>query len=228
MTMQIRRAMIGGAANAPLSGTPVARPHSLYRAYGKRALDILAVCLLALPALLIILPAALLIARDGAPPFYRQERLGQNGRHFWIWKLRTMVNDAEARLDACLAADPDAQAEWETTQKLRHDPRITPIGRILRKTSMDELPQLLNVMRGKMSLVGPRPMMVSQKALYPGDAYFRMRPGITGPWQISARNETSFAARAHFDTDYDRDLSLWTDISILLRTVKVVLRGTGY
>ena len=127
-----------------------------------------------------------------------------------------MVIDADQRLAAHLAADPALRAEWDETQKLKNDPRITAVGRLLRKTSLDELPQLWNVLKGDMSLVGPRPMMPEQRALYPGRAYYSMRPGLTGPWQVSDRNETSFAGRAEFDAAYARRMSLRTDLVILL------------
>jgi lipopolysaccharide/colanic/teichoic acid biosynthesis glycosyltransferase len=171
---------------------------------------------------------ALLISLDGHSPFYRQKRLGRHGRIFTLWKLRSMVAGADARLEAHLTADPVARAEWTLTQKLKEDPRITRIGRFLRKSSADELPQLWNVLRGDMSLVGPRPMMPDQASLYPGTAYYALRPGITGSWQVSARNDSSFADRARFDTDYERRVSAATDLAILLATVRVVLRGTGH
>jgi lipopolysaccharide/colanic/teichoic acid biosynthesis glycosyltransferase len=138
-----------------------------------------------------------------------------------------MVMNADQKLEAHLAADPAARAEWDEMQKLRHDPRITRVGRLIRKSSLDELPQLLNVLMGDMSLVGPRPMMADQRALYPGRGYYDLRPGITGPWQVSERNATSFADRARFDDKYNQDLSLATDARILACTVKVVLRATG-
>jgi lipopolysaccharide/colanic/teichoic acid biosynthesis glycosyltransferase len=142
--------------------------------------------------------------------------------------MRSMVVDADARLADHLAADPAARAEWDATQKLKNDPRITRVGRVLRKCSIDELPQLWNVVTGDMSLVGPRPMMPQQQALYPGRAYFALRPGITGPWQVSKRNESTFAERAVFDEAYQRNLSFTTDLGLLMATVRVVLRGTGY
>jgi len=131
-------------------------------------------------------------------------------------------------LEYHLRKDPEARREWDEAQKLKRDPRITRIGRFLRKSSLDELPQLWNVLKGDMSLVGPRPMMVDQEALYPGRAYFELRPGITGPWQVSDRNESSFADRARFDNQYLDSLSLSVDLTILFRTVAVVLRCTGY
>lgn len=207
------------------------RPDQTYALYYKRSFDIwmtFTLLLLAAPFLLpISLILAVLIAADGYNPIYTQQRLGRHGRIFRMYKFRTMVHDADARLDAYLAQNPEAREEWETHQKLRKDPRITLVGRFLRKTSLDELPQLLNVLRGEMSLVGPRPMMVEQSAFYPGRGYFLTRPGLTGPWQVSDRHDTSFAGRAGFDDDYLRNLSLRADLMILLRTILVVIKGTG-
>jgi exopolysaccharide production protein ExoY len=212
----------------PTPVSPVTARRGLYRNGAKRALDI-ALVLIALP---IVLPMVALLAalvwREGGNPFYIQERVGRNGRMFRMWKLRSMVTDADARLEGHLATDPAARVEWDSTQKLKNDPRITPLGHALRRSSMDELPQLWNVLTGDMSLVGPRPMMPCQQALYPGQAYYRLRPGITGFWQISQRNRCSFADRAKFDALYDRRLSLGTDLKVLLGTVRVVLRCTGH
>lgn len=207
---------------------PGLRRRTLYRHGAKRCLDI-SLVLLTLPVSLpLIFGMMCLVAFDGHAPFYRQKRLGRGGRVFNLIKIRTMVPGADALLEYHLRRHPEARHEWDETQKLKHDPRITRIGRFLRKSSLDELPQLWNVLKGDMSLVGPRPMMPSQRALYPGTAYFDLRPGITGPWQISDRNETSFAGRAGFDSDYLASLSLGRDLLILCRTVSVVLRGTGY
>ncbi|TNF62461.1 MAG: sugar transferase, partial [Rhodobacteraceae bacterium] len=141
----------------------------------------------------------------------------------------TMVQNADRMLEDCLARDPELRREWEETQKLKVDPRITRLGAVLRKTSLDELPQLWNVLKGEMSIVGPRPMLPEQLPLY-GDprAYFALRPGITGPWQVSARNEQGFAMRTEFDDAYHTHVSLALDLGILWRTVGVVLRRTGY
>lgn len=193
----------------------------------KRALDVTAIILAAPFVVLLIAALALMVRQDGGPSFYRQDRVGRNGRIFRMWKLRSMVVDADSRLAAHLDTDSAARAEWDETQKLRHDPRVTRIGRILRKASLDELPQLWNVLHGDMSLVGPRPMMPEQQALYPGRAYYALRPGITGYWQTAGRNRTSFEARADFDAAYLADLSFSTDARILARTVRVVLHGTG-
>lgn len=201
---------------------------SLYRRRLKRLFDLLAVLMAAPVILPVVTLLVLLAALDGGNPFYSQLRIGRGGKSFRMWKLRSMVVGAEARLEAHLAADPAARAEWDRDQKLKQDPRITVAGRILRKSSLDELPQLWNVVTGDMSLVGPRPMMPDQRVLYPGSAYYRLRPGITGPWQVSRRNESSFADRALFDHDYERDLSLGTDLRMLGATVRVVLHATGY
>jgi exopolysaccharide production protein ExoY len=199
-----------------------------YRDTFKRFLDIAAALVLLVPAAIILAVIAILVALDGHSPFYRQERIGKDGKIFNLWKMRSMVQDADARLAAYLAANPAAHAEWEHHQKLKRDPRITWIGRIIRKTSLDELPQIWNVLIGEMSLVGPRPMMVSQQAIYPGQAYYDMRPGITGFWQIADRNETSFSERAWYDTRYYGQISLATDLRVMLKTVGVVLRATGH
>ncbi|SMX33689.1 sugar transferase [Maliponia aquimaris] len=228
MTLHLRRPLPTARIETLIDEAlgPQARP-TLYRDVFKRVLDVVLVVLGGLPALLIVGFFALLIALDGHSPFYFQKRLGRNGRMFYIWKLRSMVPDADSRLHAYLAQNPDARAEWDLTQKLRHDPRITAVGRLIRKTSIDELPQLWNVLRGDMSLVGPRPMMPCQQDLYPGTAYYALRPGITGYWQVSVRNESSFAERAGFDTAYLHQLSLLNDLRVMARTVRVVLRGTG-
>lgn len=198
-----------------------------YRGLPKRLLDIsvvLAILPFVLPFFAII---AAIISLDGSAPFFRQERVGKDGRRFRIWKFRTMVPNAEDLLEGHLRSCEKARREWNAMQKLSDDPRCTPVGRVLRRTSMDELPQIFNVLSGDMSLVGPRPMMVTQQALYPGGAYYRLRPGMTGPWQVSARNETRFADRAIYDDAYEAEMSLFRDLRIIARTFRVVLRGTG-
>lgn len=207
----------------------VGAPHlDVYRIFGKRALDLI-VCVLCAPfAVLLIGLFALLVARDGGRPFYSQSRVGQNGRIYRMWKLRSMVPDADQKLETHLAASPGARAEWDKDQKLKTDPRITPLGRVMRRTSLDELPQLWNVFKGDMSLVGPRPMMLEQQALYRGYDYYNLRPGITGSWQVSDRNASSFAQRGAYDTDYNRQISFTKDLRILAATIRVVLKATGY
>ncbi|WP_233252521.1 sugar transferase [Maritimibacter sp. 55A14] len=204
------------------------RSATFYEQYGKRLFDLCFVLLSAPIVLPLTLILALAVLRDGAAPFYWQKRLGRNGKTFKLLKLRTMVPDADKIFQEYLDANPEARREWDLTQKLKNDPRVTLVGRLLRKTSMDELPQFWNVLRGEMSLVGPRPMMVDQAPLYPGKAYYKIRPGITGLWQVKDRNNTSFMARAGYDTQYYRAISLISDCAILLRTILVVVRGTGY
>lgn len=198
-----------------------------YREVVKRPLDLLLVLLMLPVVVPLILLLALLVMRDGSNPFYTQLRVGRNGRIYRMWKLRSMVVDADQRLQTYLDANPEARAEWDLTQKLCHDPRVTRFGRLLRACSMDELPQLWNVVKGEMSLIGPRPMLPEQQSMYAGDAYFRLRPGMTGLWQVAGRNRTSFTDRAVYDERYDRQLSLSSDMGILMRTVSVVLRRTG-
>lgn len=208
--------------------TPALRPKSgLYRRFFKRFLDITLILASAPVVLPIIVALALYIALNGGNPFYAQNRVGKNGRIFRMWKLRTMVRDADEQLETYLDANPDKRIEWDTNQKLLNDPRVTRVGRFLRKSSIDELPQLFNVLRGDMSLVGPRPMMVNQQVLYQGRDYFELRPGITGFWQISDRHTTSFAERAFYDARYNAQMSISTDVKILTSTVRVVLRCTG-
>lgn len=199
----------------------------LYHHLVKRPLGLFLILLASPVVIPLILLLALLVMLDGGKPFYAQTRVGRGGRTYRMWKLRSMVADADDRLQAWLDASSEARAEWDQTQKLRHDPRVTPVGRFLRACSMDELPQLWNVLRGDMSLIGPRPMLPEQQRMYVGSAYYRLRPGLTGLWQVSARNSTSFAARAGYDERYERQLGLVLDFRILLRTVSVVLHRTG-
>lgn len=201
---------------------------AFYARYMKRPLDILMVLAASPIVITVVVILALVIWFNGEKPFYTQPRVGRSGRSFRLWKLRTMVGNADACLAEYLASNPEAKAEWDLTQKLKKDPRITSTGRFLRKTSLDELPQLWNVLRGDMSIVGPRPMMLDQAILYPGADYYHLRPGVTGLWQISDRNDSSFAARATFDAQYAKDLSLREDATIIAKTVGVVLRCTGY
>lgn len=208
-------------------GLPVERYS--YRVFGKRLFDLALVVLLAPFALLLIGLSSLLLLVEGGSPFYWQARLGKGGGTFSILKLRTMVKDADQMLECHLTADPALRAEWDRTQKLKSDPRVTRIGALLRKTSLDELPQLWNVLKGEMSLVGPRPMLPEQLPFY-GDAahYFALRPGITGYWQVSKRNEGSFLSRVALDAEYNFNLSLLEDAKVLLRTFGAVVKRTGY
>lgn len=205
---------------------PVA-PKGLYARFFKRVFDVVAV-LAAAPVVLVVLGiVGFLIKRDGGPMFYAQKRIGHDGRLFICWKLRSMVVDADEKLATYLAENPEANAEWVVSQKLRHDPRVTRLGHFIRKSSIDELPQLWCVLKGEMSLVGPRPFMPEQKPLYKSNSYYLLRPGITGFWQVSDRNNASFAARAVYDNRYAAELSFFTDIKIMILTIGVMLRATG-
>ena len=184
--------------------------------------------------MLMIWPVLLLLAvmvklEDGGPVLYRQRRVGRNGREFDCFKFRSMAADSDTRLAMILANDPRAAAEWAANHKLRDDPRITGIGRFLRRTSLDELPQLLNVLLGQMSLVGPRPITAAELEKYGDniDYYYSVRPGLTGLWQVSGRNDVSYARRIELDGWYSRNWSLWLDIVILLKTVPVLLLRRG-
>jgi exopolysaccharide production protein ExoY len=198
-----------------------------YRNVGKRVVETFLV-LFSLP---FVLPLTLLLALPmllrGEQPFYSQRRVGLGGRTFVMWKLRSMVADADEHLARCLRKNPEAREEWARHQKLRNDPRITPYGRLLRKLSLDELPQLWNVLKGDMALIGPRPMMPHQRALYHGLAYYAMRPGLSGYWQVSDRNQAEFVGRVYFDEKYDREISFVTDITLIFRTLRVIFNGTG-
>ena len=222
-----RQPFPGAETEAPRSrGASVGR--ILYRSGVKRAIDLVLVTITAPFWIPLILIVAALVSRDGHNPFYTQKRIGRNGAVFVIYKLRSMVHNADAVFEEHLRQNPDARAEWDATQKLKHDPRITPIGHLIRRTSIDELPQLFNVFLGDMSLVGPRPIMVQQQDLYPGHRYYEMRPGLTGFWQICDRNHCRFAGRARYDNAYFQSMSLRTDVVVIWRTISVVLRGTGY
>ena len=205
-----------------------AAQRGVYGLIGKRVLDIFAVLLLAPVVVPVILLLAVLTCLDGGNPFYSQLRVGLDGRTFRMWKLRSMRIDADADLATCLANDPEMNQEWRKYQKLKNDPRITKIGRYIRKSSLDELPQLWNVLLGEMSVVGPRPIMPSQTSIYPGRSYYLLRPGITGNWQVFGRNETNFADRARYDAEYLQNMSLATDMIIMLKTVPVVIGGSGH
>lgn len=202
-------------------------PQRIYTGFGKRVMD-LGLIAMSLPFLLpLMLIIAFAIALDGKSPFYSQDRYGKDWKRFRLFKFRTMVYDADKRLAEYLADNQAAREEWEVNQKLRNDPRITRVGRVLRRTSLDELPQLINVAFGQMSLVGPRPMMIEQREYYPGEDYAAMHPGLTGLWQVSERNSTTFAARAEYDREYRETVGLRTDVLTIARTFRVVARCTG-
>lgn len=196
----------------------------------KRGMDIVISLVLGLTLLPIVLLVAFLIRLDSAGPiFYAQERLGKDGRRIRIYKFRSMHVNADRVLNDYLAKDPGARAEWLRDQKLRKDPRVTRVGKWIRAFSLDEVPQLFNVLKGDMSMVGPRPIMLDQKAIYGSgiDFYRSVRPGLTGFWQVSGRNHTTFQQRTLFDVYYVRNWSIWFDFNILVRTVWVVLSRDG-
>lgn len=196
----------------------------------KRMMDIIASIILGIASLPVLLFTAIMIKLDSPGPiFYKQARVGKDGRRITIYKFRSMQENAEKVLAEYLAKNPDARREWNETQKLRADPRITRVGRWVREYSVDELPQLLNIMKGDMSMVGPRPILLDQKNLYGDgiDVYMRVRPGLTGFWQVSGRNHTSFSQRAIYDVYYVCNWSFWLDFYILFRTVWVILSRDG-
>ena len=206
------------------------RPNPRNSFNAKRALDITVASL----ALLFVAPLLLIIAllirlQDGQAAIFSHTRYGQNGRTFKCLKLRSMVPDAAERLQELLERDPDAKREWELTQKLVHDPRITPLGQFIRATSIDELPQLINVLKGDMSLVGPRPISLSERSKYGENFadYCSVRPGITGLWQVSGRSNVSYPERVRMDTIYALNRSFWGDIVIMLKTIPAVLKSDG-
>jgi undecaprenyl-phosphate galactose phosphotransferase len=177
----------------------------------------------------LMLTLALLVRAEGGPALYRHRRIGAGGRAFDCIKFRSMIVDADKVLRRLIASDPRAAQEWAATQKLNDDPRVTRIGRFLRRSSLDELPQLLNVLRGEMSLVGPRPIVTAEIARYGLDIeyYYAARPGLTGLWQVSGRSDTSYAERVRLDVWYVRNWTLWSDIAILFQTIPAVFLQRG-
>jgi exopolysaccharide production protein ExoY len=193
----------------------------------KRALDItVALCALVVLAPIMAVVALLILVTMGRPVVFIQQRVGFGRAMFGCFKFRTMVPDAQERLARYLAENPEAAVLWRETQKLRHDPRITWLGHVLRKTSLDELPQLFNVLRGEMSCVGPRPVIANELARYGTHAadYLSAKPGLTGMWQVGGRSTTSYAHRVNCDRYYVRRWSLMLDVIIMLRTVPAVMR----
>jgi Undecaprenyl-phosphate galactose phosphotransferase WbaP len=209
-----------------LSRSNLSRPFSRLL---KCVFDLTAAGLLVVLFAPLLFGLAMLVRGDGGPAFYRHRRIGAGGRVFDCIKFRSMVVDADQVLRRLLASDPEAAAEWAATQKLRQDPRITRIGRFLRRSSLDELPQLFNVLRGEMSLVGPRPIVTSEIARYADDIefYYAAKPGLTGLWQVSGRNDTSYDRRVRLDVWYVRNWTLWHDIAILFKTVPAVFQRRG-
>ncbi|NJO21901.1 MAG: exopolysaccharide biosynthesis protein [Sphingomonadales bacterium] len=193
----------------------------------KRALDVAVASLaLILLAPLLLMTALLIKATMGGPVLFAHSRVGLNGKVFRCYKFRTMVNDAEERLRRYLDQDPRIAREWQETCKLAHDPRVTSLGQLLRKASVDELPQLINVLRGDMSCVGPRPITAIELQRYGARAadYLKTRPGLTGLWQVSGRSSLSYASRVELDGLYVRNWSMLLDLAILVRTLPAILK----
>lgn len=204
-------------------------PGGLYSDLFKRGVDV-GLIVLASPVILTVIGIVYLLARsDGGPGFYSQRRTGQDGKQFSCWKIRTMGVDAEARLTHYLASNPQAATEWAGAHKLVDDPRVTKIGRILRKASLDEFPQFWNVLRGEMSLVGPRPVTYPELEKYKENVslYLLAQPGITGAWQVCGRSDTTYDERVALDAAYVRNRSFFLDIKLLFQTVFTIIRKTG-
>lgn len=214
-----------GTSFGTAPGTPSALQHSVWRLF-----DILiALAILVVIAPFLLLLAVLLFVNDPGPIFYAHRRVGYRGRFFPCLKFRTMRCDGEAILQRHLAANPAARREWEETFKLRDDPRVTVIGALLRKFSLDEFPQLFNVLAGQMSIVGPRPIVLSEVERYGRqfEVYCRVRPGLTGLWQISGRSDVSYTTRVRLDVDYVARKGLALDLWLLLRTIPAVACSRG-
>jgi len=212
-------------AQSPAKSAPPASPY----AATKRILDVLGAIVLAIVFSPLILAIAVLMRREGDSIIYKHRRIGRHGRVFECLKFRTMVPNADQVLRELLEQDPEIKAEWVRDHKLRCDPRVTRLGRFLRRTSLDELPQLWNVMRGEMSLVGPRPVVREELLRYGRNVrtYLAAKPGITGLWQVKGRNDTDYRRRVVLDTYYVRNQNLLLDLYILLKTTRVVLGGSG-
>lgn len=206
------------------------RKRTAVQRLGKRSFDILA----ALGGLIFLSPVMIVLAvlirfQDGGPAIFAHTRIGKNGRPFKCYKFRSMVMDAQQRLEALLASDPDAAEEWRRDQKLRNDPRVTALGRFIRKSSLDELPQLFNILKGDMSVVGPRPIITDEMVRYGShiEEYLSVTPGVTGLWQVSGRNDVSYDERVQMDARYARTWTVAGDVWITLKTVPAVLMSRG-
>ncbi|WP_309092346.1 sugar transferase [Phenylobacterium sp.] len=215
------------------ANAPAARSHAPKLAWDAPVTEAMNFTI-ALVALIFLAPlmiavAILVYAQDGGPAIFAHKRLGKGGRHFRCLKFRSMAIDAEQRLADLLARDPEARAEWEKDHKLRNDPRVTKLGAFLRKSSLDELPQLFNVLRGEMSLVGPRPIVDAEVPKYGRRFrhYCAVKPGITGLWQVSGRNDTSYRARVAMDCVYAERRNALLDAKIMVATVPAVLLSRG-
>ena len=228
-----------GAFNKPTEGSPASvfvrytevspKRWPLLSAVLKRLLDVAGALLLGLVFAPLIGVIVILMSHEAGPILFRHRRLGRNGRSFECLKFRTMVPDADQAMRQLFELQPELKAEWIRNHKLRNDPRVTRIGRFLRRTSLDELPQLWNVLLGEMSLVGPRPIVREELMRYGRNShsYLCVKPGITGLWQVTGRNDTDYRRRVAIDVYYVRKQTLLLDIYILLKTTRVVLAGDG-
>lgn len=221
------------APDVPLIAAPVglapARRRRYLRETLKRAFDVLGAVVLALVFLPLMLLIVLLLRSEGSPVIYRHRRIGRDGKSFECLKFRSMVPNADWRLRELLERRPELKEEWLLNHKLRNDPRITALGRFLRRTSLDELPQIWNVLRGDMSLVGPRPIVGEEMMRYGRSlpVYLSAKPGITGLWQVTGRNDTDYRRRVAIDVYYVRNRSALLDLYILFKTTLVILKGGG-
>lgn len=208
---------------------PFTRKKAHYELWGKRTLD-LAFALVLLPILLPVIALLWLVVRSGGSRgFFGHRRVGRNGKIFSCYKIQTMVADAEGRLTAYLESNPQAAQEWADTQKLTNDPRITKVGKFLRKTSLDELPQIWNVLAGDMSFVGPRPVTAVEIERYGvhRDTYLELKPGITGVWQVEGRSSGDYFERVQMDRKYAATIGIFSDILLIAKTVTVMIQPTG-
>lgn len=220
---------LSGSANdnrLRYSGQIEKKPANALGGWTKRLADVVIASVTLVAALPIMILVAAILKLGGSDVFFKHARIGLNGRKFQCYKFTTMGRDPDEKLARFLAGNPDAAAEWQSTQKLKVDPRVTFFGRILRKSSIDELPQLFNVLRGEMSCIGPRPVTAKELPKYGSDVrkYLSCRPGITGYWQVSGRSTLNFEQRVALDTHYVDNWSLRGDFLILLRTISAVLR----
>lgn len=195
----------------------------------KRLFDIVAAFLLIIALSPVFIGVSIAVLFSGRPVVYRHKRVGRGGREFYCLKFRTMIQDADKMIEALCESDPAIRAEWEANFKIQNDPRVTRVGRFLRKTSLDELPQLFNVLRGDMSLVGPRPIVRDELTRYGRKAvyYLSVRPGVTGLWQVSGRSDTAYSTRIAMDALYVRRRSFMLDLWVLWQTAVVVVGRSG-
>jgi lipopolysaccharide/colanic/teichoic acid biosynthesis glycosyltransferase len=218
------------STEAPFFQSSIEARSTFYATVLKRCFDLAFLAAMAPVVVPLVFVLWVFASRNGSALFV-QDRVGKNGKIFKCLKFRTMIVDAESVLDDLCRADAGIAEEWRVNQKLENDPRITRIGKILRATSLDELPQLWNVLCGDMSIVGPRPFMAEQDEIYRaagGRAYYEMRPGITGFWQVDGRGKTSFMSRISYDNRYFEDMSLKADVGVILKTIFVVCGRTGH